>query len=81
MGVVAPEESLCGGPPGLPSAGGELGWTLSGDAVGTAGAACEPGRPEPAVSSTPSFRVRPRRGALLLTKPQGRVFSLAICHR
>ena len=32
-GVAAPEENLCGGPPGLPSAGGELGWTLSGDGL------------------------------------------------
>ena len=32
-GVAAPEENLCRGPPGLPSAGGELGWTLSGDGL------------------------------------------------
>lgn len=47
MGVAAPEESPCGGPPCPPSAGGELGWTLSGGDMGTAGAAFEPGRPEP----------------------------------
>ena len=65
--------------PGPAFRGWGVGWTLSGGGMGAAGAACEPGRPEPGRLLHAVLPCASPREALSHSQSH-RDFSLAICH-